>query len=207
MSSPAVALKNVSGHVKKMAQTRAVIKKPHLTLVENKDRMFATFADALPVMTTLKASELRQLPVLADGECIDLADSQKALDVIHHIKEIFRLRGFGCYVLHNYVWIVPFIHEGVRIPDFERAKKSLPDLKGDFLKKVFPTGSASQVPPTVNVVVMSSLQETSVSESAVKPAVPANKAKSPIPRILLTLLGGFVVGALVYAAKEMMNAR
>ncbi len=99
----------------------------------------------------LQAAQLRQVTLGDNGEFLTCTSSKEALDLVTHIKGIFRSRGFGCYALHNYVWIVPFVHTSVHIPDFERAKAVLPDLKGELLAKAFPqeTADAKKSEPTV----------------------------------------------------------
>lgn len=211
MSSPAEVLKVVSSQVKPMAQARPVVsqqKKPSLRVVENANRTFVNFAEALPVMKTLNAFELKNLPVSYEGECLSVEGSKESLDVINHIKVALRSRGFGCYALHNYVWIVPFIHPELHISDFERAKKSLPDLKGELFKKAFPDAnlSAPQVLPTLNVMVMPSVQETPEPEVKLTAAV-APKPKSHALRNGLIGLGVAVVTTLVFIIKTGMSAR
>ncbi len=99
----------------------------------------------------LQAAQLRQVTLGDNGEFLTCTSSKEALDLVTHIKGVFRSRGFGCYALHNYVWIVPFVHTSVHIPDFERAKAVLPDLKGELLAKAFPqeTADAKKSEPTV----------------------------------------------------------
>lgn len=98
----------------------------------------------------LNAQQLRQVTLGDDGEFLTCTSSKESLDLVTHIKGVFRSRGFGCYALHNYVWIVPFVHTSVHIPDFERAKSVLPDLKGELLAKAFPqeTADANKSEPT-----------------------------------------------------------
>lgn len=81
----------------------------------------------------INKTALREMNIPVEGAFLPCANSKEALDVINHIKVVLRTRGFGCYALHNFVWIVPFIHREIHIPDFARAKSVLPDLKADLL--------------------------------------------------------------------------
>lgn len=131
--------------------------------------------------------QLHQVTLNDDGEFLTCTGSKEALDLINHIKGIFRSRGFGCYALHNYVWIVPFMHTSVHIPDFERAKTVLPDLKGELLAKAFPKETAEQV-------------NHSASSDTTKPS--AKKASKAI-----FLLIAAVAGLATTVVYRMMNAR
>ena len=103
-----------------------------------KQRPVKPLADQLSCLKNLTAEQIRSLTIHENGEFITCTGSKEALDSVNHIKSILRSRGFGCYALHNFIWIVPFVHESIHIPDFERAKAILPDLKADLLGKAFP---------------------------------------------------------------------
>jgi hypothetical protein len=60
------------------------------------------------------------------------------------MKNALRSCGFGCYALHHFVWIVPFVHSSIHVPDFQRAKVVLPDLKGELLETAFSNEATSQ---------------------------------------------------------------
>ncbi len=124
-------LKN-SGSMQERLQLRANAK------VNTNEHSVKTLAESLSCVTKMTAYQIRQLTLHENGEFITCSGSKEALDIINHIKSILRSRGFGCYALHNFIWIVPFIHESIHIPDFEWAKAILPDLKADLLGKAFP---------------------------------------------------------------------
>ncbi len=124
-------LKN-SGSMQERLQLRANSK------VSANKHAVKTLAESLSCLTKMTAYQIRELTLHENGEFITCSGSKEALDVVNHIKSILRSRGFGCYALHNFIWIVPFVHESIHIPDFERAKTILPDLKADLLGKAFP---------------------------------------------------------------------
>ena len=124
-------LKN-SGNMQERLQLRANSK------VSTNQHTVKTLTASLSCITKMSAYQIRQLNIHENGEFITCSGSKEALDIVNHIKSILRSRGFGCYALHNFIWIVPFVHESIHIPDFERAKSILPDLKADLLGKAFP---------------------------------------------------------------------
>lgn len=103
----------------------------------NQAKTRKTLIDCLPYITKMNTYQLKLISINEAGEFLTCATSKVTLDVINHIKDVFRARGFGCYALHNYIWIVPFIHESLHMPDFERAKSVLPDFKADLYRKLF----------------------------------------------------------------------
>lgn len=102
-----------------------------------------TLADCLHFVTKLTEYQLKQMPICPNGEFHTCSTGKEALDMVNHIKSALRSKGFGCYALHNYVWIVPFVHQSLHMPDFERAKQVLPDLKSELLGKAFPDEDTS----------------------------------------------------------------
>lgn len=106
--------------------------------MSNKQQPIRFLAEALSSLTKMTAYQIRQLTIHENGEFLTCSGSKEALDIVNHIKSVLRSLGFGCYALHNFIWIVPFVHESIHIPDFERAKAILPDLKADLLGKAFP---------------------------------------------------------------------
>ncbi|MCW5590022.1 MAG: hypothetical protein KIT27_10245 [Legionellales bacterium] len=97
-----------------------------------------SLSESISQLTKMNAHQLRQLKIHRNGEFATCDGSKEALDIVNHVKSVLRSRGFGCYALHNHIWIVPFVHESIHIPDFEKAKTVLPDLKADLLGKAFP---------------------------------------------------------------------
>ena len=68
-----------------------------------------------------------KLKISPNGEYLRFGNAKEALDVLKYIEKSLRSRGFGVYALHNCLWIVPFVHREIHLPDFNRAKGVLPD--------------------------------------------------------------------------------
>ncbi len=100
-----------------------------------------TLAECWAFVTKLNDYQLKQLRLCPEGEFYTCASSKEALDVINHLKATLRSKGFGCYALHDYVWIVPFVHQGLHLPDFARAKAVLPDFRSELVDRLDPTAS------------------------------------------------------------------
>ncbi len=176
---------NPAEEMQKRLQSRANQKKAKMSST-------ATAADTKSKFTSMTAAEIQGLKISENGDFLTCSGSKEALDGVNHLKGILRSRGFGCYALHNFIWIVPFVHPSIHIPDFERAKALLPNLKADLLEKAFPNEVAAPI--------QSVPQETELQSK------PASQTKQKLVKSLISLASAVVSGLslLVYRA---MNAR
>ena len=85
-----------------------------------------TLKNALGAINKLDAYQLSALVIEVDGEYHKLQSAKMALDVMNHIKSALKAKGFAVYCLHNAIWVVPFIHPDIVVPDFQRAMPALP---------------------------------------------------------------------------------
>ena len=93
-----------------------------------------TLEKALPYILKCDANRLDKLEISESGEYHKLGSPKKAHDVITHIKETLKAKGYGIYALHNAIWIVPFIHPDVIVPDFQKAADVLPNYREELQK-------------------------------------------------------------------------
>lgn len=85
-----------------------------------------TLKNALGAIKKLDAYQLSALLIEEDGEYHKLQSAKMALEVMSLIKNALKAKGFGVYCLHDAIWVVPFIHPDIVVPDFQRAMPVLP---------------------------------------------------------------------------------
>ena len=95
-----------------------------------------------------------KLIISPEGEYLRFGNAKEALDVLNHINQPLRKRGFGAYALHNALWLVPFVHSELHIPNFKKAVGSLPDHLSEIQGKVMnePTSDESTNPTLANSI-------------------------------------------------------
>lgn len=151
----------------------------------------APAAESVSQFTSMTTAQIRALKLSENGEFLTCSSSKEALEGVNHLKGILRSRGFGCYALHNFIWIVPFVHQSIHIPDFERAKGMLPNLKADLLEKAFPNEAALTI--------------QSVPQETERKSIEKSQAKQKLAKGLLNLTCALVSG-LSFLAYRVMNA-
>jgi hypothetical protein len=88
----------------------------------------------LGYILTLTDEQLYQLDINPSGEYHHCTTADNAKAVCSHIQPMLLSKGFACYVLDSSVWIVPFVHSEIHLPDFQRAKTVLPVPAEKLLK-------------------------------------------------------------------------
>ena len=86
-----------------------------------------TLKSELGHIENLKNTQLAKLVINSNGEYHKLESNKRAIDVMKYINSIMKTKGYGVYVLHDALWIVPFVHPEVVVPDFQRAMYALPN--------------------------------------------------------------------------------
>ena len=92
-----------------------------------------TLKSTLGFIQKLNAHQLSKLIIEPPGEYHKLPSAKVALDVMNHIKGTLKTKGFGVYCLHNGIWVVPFVHPDIVMPDFQRAWLVLPNNKAALM--------------------------------------------------------------------------
>jgi hypothetical protein len=91
-----------------------------------------TLKSELGHIENLKNTQLAKLVINSDGEYHKLESNKRAIDVMKHINSTMKTKGYGVYVLHDALWIVPFVHPEVVVADFQRAVHVLPNNKASL---------------------------------------------------------------------------
>lgn len=107
-----------------------------------------TIQEAIGYLNKVNSYTLEhKLVISPDGEYLRFGNAKEALDALKHIEKSMRMRGFGVYALHNCLWLVPFIHQDVYLPNFQRAIKVLPDHSAELSKKLLENNLQHQLDP------------------------------------------------------------
>lgn len=95
-----------------------------------------TIQSCLHQVLNMQESKLKQLMIAKHGEFIACNHHPHALKVSRHLREVLQQRGYAIFVLDSCLWIVPFVCPSVPLPDFERAKSVLPNVKKELLQRI-----------------------------------------------------------------------
>lgn len=129
---------NTKDYVKNVRNTNSQSVQPfksnYPSDTQAKSPSVTTLEKALPYILKFDANRLDKLEISESGEYHKLGSPKKAHDVIAHIKETLKEKGYGIYALHNAIWIVPFIHPDVIVPDFQKAADVLPNYREELQK-------------------------------------------------------------------------
>lgn len=113
-----------------------IINQPKLPEIVNTKKPKTSLKKVMHRIFEFNSNAISDLQVADVGEFFKFNTSNLAENVRHHIQAGLKMQGFAVFVLDNCIWIVPFLHASLDLPDFQKGFKTLPDHRAQILKKL-----------------------------------------------------------------------